>query len=190
MLNELDIINAALASVGLAQVASVDNAHPAVKIARRCLNDATSTFQSEGWWFNEYERVLKAQENGEVVVPTSAIAFDADQPQYIIRDNKLMDKRTGLFSIGTDVAGRMLELLPIGDLPPLAKVTLRAATVYAFYAERNGTEPKLSAYGQAFRDSYLKLVAEDIKHRGDNFFERRQRHGNSLITERYSLRVV
>lgn len=172
MLDELTIVNAALASIGQSPVASVDTAFPTAKRAKATMDRINTDFQAEGWWFNQYNVCLSQNDIGEVVVPSGTVTFASDDPRYVQRGGKLFDTQTRLNYIGKDVAGRLLEQISLEDMPTIAAVSLKAAVVYVFFLESNGLEPKLSNYRALAEQARGVLEAENLKHAHVNFFER------------------
>ncbi len=175
MITKLDMINAAIAAVGLAAVASVDSQHPTARRAVECLERENATLQSEGWYFNQYTRVLNPQVNGEIVVPLGAILFSPDDPQYQVRGNRMFDTRNATYTISKTLCGRIVELLDPEDLPAIARLALRDQLVSRFYIDEDGTDPKLSMYNNRYATSLARLQAENLKHQKINFFDRASR---------------
>lgn len=176
MSKKLDIINACLAAVGMKSVASEDSTHPSAIKAKESLERMDRKFQTEGWFFNEYQRTLVPQVGtGEVIVPVSAAVFAPDCPQYAVRGSRVYDTSTGLFNIGMPISGRLVEQIDIEDLPGVAATWLEEQAVYKFYLDEDGTEPKLSQYAGMAQIAFAKMEAEDLKHRRVNFFDRSSR---------------
>lgn len=175
MLTKLEIVNAALAAVGLKSVLSLDTAHPTVVKALQCYNRVYDSFLAKGWYFNEYYREFLPNVDGEIVVPTGAITINFGTTRYIVRGNRVIDSTTGLPYVGTSLTGEFIEQLEVTDIPPIARTAFKDEYVYRFYLDENGIEPKLSSYMQSAMLSKAELVSEDLKHKSANFFYRPDR---------------
>lgn len=175
MLTKLEIVNAALAAVGLKSVLSLDTAHPSVVKAINTYNRVYSRFLAKGWYFNEYYRTFVPDVNGEITVPTGALTINFNCQDYIVRGNRVVDRRTGLLNIGTSLTGEYIEYLDVSDIPPIARTAFTDEYVYRFYLDEDGVEPKLSHYRNSAMLSSAELGAEDLKHRPVNFFNRPDR---------------
>ena len=172
MLTKLDVINAALAAVGLKPALSLDTQHPTVVKALAAYNRAYLRFLSKGWYFNEYCRTFTPNTAGEIIVPTCAITINFDSEYYTVRNTRVMDTRTGLFVFTGPVTGKIIEYIDLPDVPAIARTYFSDLFTYLFFLDENGGEPKLSNYRNNATISEAVLSAEDMKHKNVNFFER------------------
>lgn len=174
METELDVVNEALASTGLAAVGSIDSKHPAFLKAHTVFNRVLQRIQNRGYWFNTSVRYLVPDVNGEIVIPQFAAVVDVigDAKAIItVRGTKLfnIDERT--YTIGEQQLCRIIERLAFADLPVVVREYVSARTVYEYYLEEDGAEPKLSSYASRLSIAYAMLDAEDIRHNEYNALE-------------------
>lgn len=172
METELDVINEALASTGLAPVGSMDSKHPAFLKAKGVLDRVTARVQNKAYWFNSAVRVLTPGDTGEIVVPSMAATVDVLDSRIIVtRGTRLYNIRDRTYVIGEPVTCRIIERLVFNDTPYLAREFIAARTVFEYYMDEDGSEPKLSNYRNAAAVAYALLDAECIRHNEYNIFD-------------------
>lgn len=172
MLTRLDIINSMLASKGTAPIATGYENHPNYVEASAVLSLVSNEVQGRGFWFNAGVRTLTCDVDGRVVVPATYMHADPVDTTlgYAIRGRYLFNVRDGTDIIGTSVEVSVIEELLIEDLPPRAAAAIRAMSVYAYFLDKKGEEPKLSEYRNLALLAESKLKGEDLKTRDINFF--------------------
>lgn len=172
MLTRLDIINSMLASKGTAPIATGYENHPNYVEANAVLSLISNEVQGRGFWFNSGTRTLQCDVDGRVVVPDTYLHADPLDTTlgYAIRGRYLYNAKDGTDVIGTSVAVSAIEELAVEDLPSKAAAAIRAMSVYAYFLDKKGEEPKLSEYRNLALLAESRLKGEDLKNRDLNFF--------------------
>lgn len=172
-LDKLSVINAMLASTGMAPLTANDNKHPRYKQASSKLDEIDVEFQTTGWWFNTTTKTLFQNGNGEIPFALNALHIDPidRSKRYIMRGLKLWDLTEGTFIINEDVDVNVKHMLPFEELPPLARAYLLARARHDYFLDRDGTNPKLQRYAQMAQSTWDALKSEHLKNADVNFFD-------------------
>jgi hypothetical protein len=171
MLTKLQIINDALSAVGLSHVASEDSQHPAYLKAKTAFEFVNVIIQSESWWYNRSWRVLTRDPEGHVTIPQNAVVVEnTSYPNIIVRGTQLYDRDTGSIVIDGDYQYRIVEVLPIEQVPGVARNYIAAATKLKHFIDEDGNDPKLSMYRQELLQAEGKFKAEHLRHEDLNYF--------------------
>jgi hypothetical protein len=173
MLTELKIINAMLASKGIAPLTSNDTRHPSYTTAAGALETTNSSIQSLGWWYNKTILTLAPNTAGEIVLPSNTLHADPTDRSHklSIRGGRLYDRAGRTYAIGQAVKVAYVELIPVSDLPPTAWEYLRARAVYEFYLDGDGSNPKLGEYLRKRNEAYVAVRGEDLRNKDINYFD-------------------
>lgn len=137
-ISELQAVNIIMEAIGQTPVISLESAHMNVSAekALRRLGEALVETSEEGWHFNTLPRFkLDPQVDGTVTLPTNTLRFvqgyfpGTTQMDLVQRDNKLFDRVTGSFHIGTSVVGDITQLVDFDQCPQAFRwyVTIKAA---------------------------------------------------------------
>ena len=173
MLTTLDIINAMLASTGTRPLTSNDTRHPAYTKALNKLEHTSREVQKRGWWFNASRRVMRPNTSGEVILPGRTLHADpVDRTSgIVIRGRKLYDLPNATYNIGTEIAVRYVELLPIEELPAPAADYIKSRAVYDYFLDEDGAAGKLGEYKAARDMAWVEFKDEHLKNADINYFD-------------------
>ena len=136
----LDVINAALATVGEAPLNAIDNNHPFVVVISRKLKELNRTIQSNksrGWWFNTETVTLLQEVGGKVPVPTDIIALQCTDRNKKLHPRKgyLYDPSKATNELNIDVEIEAVREQEFDDLPDEAQQAVSTATIYSFQSD-------------------------------------------------------
>lgn len=181
MQTRLDVINDMIVSTGARPLLAAQSRHPMYLKADQVLIRVIASVLSMGLWFNTECRVLKAQTNGEVMVPQDCIKADPLDRNWNIttRQGKLYNLNTGTYEIGSDIRMRMYFNLDYEDIPLAGQEYIRAKGTYDFYLDENGADPKLSHYRAEKDQGWIRLWQEHIRSRKVNVFD----NPNNIVTQ-------
>ena len=173
MLTKLDIINAMLATIGLASVAEMDTQHPAYAKASTTFDRVNKTFQSKPYWFNTSVVTLKHNPTtGEIILPSRATyANPVDRSlTYTMQGNRLYDRQNRTYDIREPVTVDLREFIDVELMPPTAQIYLQCLARLAYYTDRGGSEPKLSVYMRELQEAQVDFRKECLRNADPNWF--------------------
>lgn len=174
-INELDVVNACLKSVGEAPLNSIDEYHPYIEAARTQLEFALQTVQAKKYWFG-YEKatLLPDVVTGDVFVPGDAIDVQAHNTanQLVQRGTRLYDVVQGTFDIGEQVQVTLVRYLPLEQLPLVAQHVVMARTVLDFQSDVAGDTSTTREWAQRLLQYEMLLNAEHIRQMKANMLQR------------------
>lgn len=172
-LDRLSVINAMLASTGMAPLTANDTQHPRYKQASSKLDEIDVEFQTRGWWFNTTTETLTQNQAGEVPFASNAVHVDPiDRSKvYVMRELKLYDLTDATFILNEDVKVNVKYQLPFDELPPIARSYVLARARHDFFLDQDGSNPKLQRYAQMAQASWEALQCEHLKNADVNFFD-------------------
>lgn len=174
-MDELDVINDMLATMGEAPLNQLDEDHPYVAAGRRFLASTNRKVQSRGWWFNtEWFTLTPDPTSGFVYLPEDVIAAEGRRglcaSYYTIRGRRLYDLTNGTFVITENpVHLEVIREVPFEDLPATAADAIGANAVLRFQKNYDADTQKTSEQTQDAADSMMMLKAEHIRQRKSNF---------------------
>ena len=181
MLTRLDIINDMISSTGSRPLLAGQTRHPMYLKADTLLTRVVSTVLSLGLWFNTEYRVLKAQADGTITIPTNCLKVESlTGPNVSVRNNVLWDLNTGSPWSGGDMSARLIFDLDLEDIDIVAKEYIRARSTYEFYLGDNGGDPKLSNYRAERDNAWVLLWRDNIRNRKVNMLDNPYATGNRL----------
>ena len=166
MLTELNIINDAIRAVGMAPVASMDSKLPAFINAKTTFEKVLTEQQLRGWWYNDFNIVLSPGTDNRITVPQYAGSVSVfGMPHVVVRGNELFDLTTRSNQFDKPLRARVIEVLPIGSVPPRMRAFIAARTKLTHYVDEDGQDPKLTMYANADQIAEAQVVAEDLRYR-------------------------
>lgn len=173
MYSRLDIINAMVVSTGARPLTAEQSSHPLYTKAENRLETVTTSTLSRGLWFNTECRVIAQQSDGTIVVPQDCIKADPTDRNFdlTLRGSRMYNLTTGTFEIGCDVELKMFFDLPLEYIPVEAKSYIQAKSVYEFYLDEDGADPKLSNYRNERDIAWTALYKEHLRNRQVNVFD-------------------
>lgn len=173
MYTRLDIINEMIGSTGARPLTAVQNRHPLYMKAEQLLERVQASVQSLGLWFNTEVREIVPQTNGEIIVPQGCIKADPADRHFnlTLRGNKMYDLDTGSYAIGDKTRLKMIFSVPLEEMPLSAQEYIRVKSVYEFYLNEDGGDPKLSNYRNSRDIGWQHMYREHIRNRQANIFD-------------------
>ncbi len=155
--SELEAVNAALSVIGEPPVDDLRLAdtNVDVKLALQFLRSATRSLLLHGWKFNtDEDRTLYRNPDDTVSLPTNAVRCvkaEADDTSYdvdfVIRGQKLYNRKTHSFVWDQDLRCDITYLLPFDELPEPVRNYLTEAVGQKFQARALGSQT-LDAFTQ------------------------------------------
>lgn len=177
-MDELDVINDMLATMGEAPLNQIDEDHPYVAAGRRFLWSTNRKVQARGWWFNtEWLNVVPDAESGFIYIPEDVLSAEGRRGLcvnfYTVRDRRLYDLTNGTYVITENpVALEIIREVPFGDLPATAAEAIGANAVLRFQKNYDADAQKTSEQMKDAADSMMMLKAEHIRQVKANFIYR------------------
>jgi len=135
-MTELEAVNIMLASVGEAEVTTIeDETIEDAQMALTTLRQVSREVQTVGWHFNtDYDYPISVNVDNKLPYPVTAAhvdPMDTESKDLVKRGDFMYDRvnRTFVFSAGTTVKFKVTWLLDFGDLPQACReyITYRAA---------------------------------------------------------------
>lgn len=180
MINELDICNGCLATLGEVPLIELTDDHPFVPAARASFRSAMLEVAGRSWWFNTDIVQLRATSEGLTYVPDDSVSvYPVATDELTVRGRKLYNRSTGTFSVG-DQKCIIVRLLELEDLPIMAQVHIKNHTVLAFQKNYDADQLRLAQLVQEKADSWAVLNAEHI----------RQIKYNPLLSPEMALKIL
>lgn len=170
-MNQLDVINNCLATMGEAPLNTVDEDHPFVAGALRIMRQENSRIQGMSWWFNtEHAELLQDPTTGFVVVPGDAIRVTPyGGIRYVQRGNRLYDTHRGSYVIGCAVHCTLIRDIPWEDTPPTYQFAVNDSTVRKFQRNYDADRVKMEQILGDARETWAALRTEHIRNVRANF---------------------
>lgn len=167
--SELDAINHILrtAGLGLRLATSTTNMHPQALAAQATLAEVNLDLQTPGWWYNTYTLKLSPTTNGDILVPDNAIAADPTNlnSKLVLRGNRFWNPDKASFVVSHSVETKIIELLPIKDMPSVATALLKHTAALQHYENKANSgsktktlERRVAVAQLAFDKEYLRVA--------------------------------
>ena len=177
-MDQLDVINEMLATMGEAPLNQMDEDHPYVAAGRRYLANTNQRVQATGWWFNtEYLQLTPDPESHFVYVPTDVISAEGTRGlcryRYTQRGRRLYDVTNGTFEITEDVVNTtIIREVPFEDLPANAQDLVSAMAVLRFQKNYDADQQKTAQLTQDAADAMINLKSEHTRQMKANLMYR------------------
>lgn len=169
-MTELDVINNALATMGISPLNQLDDTNPDVANIRRIIRQKSEEVQATGWWFNtELIDLYPDALSGFIYTPNDAIICDPVKKEPILpivqRGSRLYDtdRNTYDFTGYGFVRCRLIRLIPFDDLPPSAKRAVSVTAVRNFQQSFDADPQKMARLDQEFVIAMAGLKSEHTK---------------------------
>lgn len=133
----IEAVNIMLASIGEAPVNSLASGLVDAALAQNILSAVSRDVQSKGWSFNTDKKVkLSPTAGGEIILPANTLKADisvaTNQLDLVQRGNRMYNRATHTFVIGTSVELDLVSMLDFESLPETARrfITLKSARTF------------------------------------------------------------
>lgn len=172
-LTKLDVINAMLATKGVARLSASDTSHPGYITANDKFDEVDSDFQGKGWWYNSRRlTLLQDSSSGEVFYASNAMSVDPVDPnnEYVMRGDKLKlwDQTNATFAISKDVIVDVVFHEPFEYTPPTVREYIKARCKYEFFLDQDGSVEKIKEYRDAMTTAWAFVNREHLKNADTN----------------------
>ena len=173
MYTRLDIINEMIVSTGARPLTAEQTNHPLYMKAEQVLTRVQASVQALGLWFNTECRDIDSQTNGELIVPQGCVKADpADRHVNLtLRGSKMYDLDKGTYEVSKTVRLKMIFQIALEEMPLAAQEYIRAKTVYDFYLNEDGGDPKLGNYRNERDRGWQILYREHLRSKQVNVFD-------------------
>lgn len=165
MLNRLDAINDMIVSTGAVALNAEQNRHPLYQTAERKLQRVRAAVLAMALYFNTEVRTIKQTASGELYVPDRCVRADPTDRLYnlTLRGRRMYDLNTGTYEINRDVRLKMAFDMDFEEIPLIAQEFIAAKSVYEFYLDQDGADPKLTHYRSAQNQAWTILWREHLR---------------------------
>lgn len=177
-INELDVVNACLQSMGRAPINSLAGGSPIITSAQASLRTALMEEQAIGWWFNRELVTLTANTDGQYYCPADTLDLTTDEnpPWLSTRGSRLYDNRIGDYFKSTgNITVDLVRLIPLDDLPYQAQRLVQCAAVLNFQRSFDADDQKIKTvtqdYGKALgllRAAHIRAVKANMLYNGES----------------------
>lgn len=171
-LTKLNVINAMLATKGVARLSATDTSHPDYISANAKFEEVDTDYQGKGWWFNTRQTTLSQNAEGEVPYAINAMHIDPvnTSKEFVMRGDllKLYDQTLETFIIGEDVKVMMVSQLPFEHTPPTVRAYILARCKYEWFLDGDGDPVKIKAYKESMVVSWAFMNREHLKNADTN----------------------
>jgi len=178
-LTKLDVINAMLATKGIARLSASDTSHPSYVSANAKFEEVDTDMQGKGWWFNTRQTTLLQDTSGEVFYPENAMHVDPVDidDEFVMQGEllKLYDQTEETFVISKDVKVNLVTQEPFERTPPPVREYIKARCKYEWFLDGDGDPLKVKEYKDAVALAWAFLTREHLKSADTNF--KRGSHG-------------
>ena len=146
-MSRLEAVNLILSATGDDPVSSLaDEAAADTLAAEQRLDAEDREVQTQGWYFNTYEKTYSPDSSGKVFVPGTVLYVDADEGyRYSVQEGVLYDLLNDTTTFTSAVTLTVVERLAWEKLPGPAQQYI-ASLAARRYADRQLTDPTLSQY--------------------------------------------
>ena len=178
---KLEAVNSMLSTIGEAPVNSLTSGLVDAETAETILNEVSRGVQAHGWNFNsEPDYTVAPDTGGNVVLPTEVLRADlansvtkyrSSKTEYIQRGNKMYDKVSHSYNIGSSLTLDVVVLLDFELCPEVARryITVKSARIFQ---ERVVGSDTLSAMNRNDETEALFALREMEGDNGDyNIFD-------------------
>ena len=164
MIDELNVVNACLGSIGELPVVELTDDHPMIAAARSRLADALVQESQIKWWFNTDWQTLPVSNDHFVYVPADAVSvYPYGRPDLTQRGRRLWDRYNSTFEMTGPVLSIVVRNLPLEDLPPQVALLVKYATVILFQNDYDADEAKKADSARAYQKAFVTCNAEHIR---------------------------
>lgn len=161
---ELDVVNACLATVGETPLVELEDDHDLVAAARRTMRQSNLAVMHRPWWFNTDYSTLQVANDHFIYVPRDAVAVNVcDRDDLTLRGRRLWNRFKSTYEMEYPVRVIVTRDLPFEDLPSPAQLHLLNHTVAAFQANMDGDNNKKPDLQRALQESYINLNSEHAR---------------------------
>lgn len=177
-MDELDVINEMLATMGEAPLNQIDEDHPYVAAGRRFLASTNRKVQAYGWWFNtEYPNVVPDPTSGFIYLPEDVISAESIRGlcynRYTQRGRRLYDITNGTFEITeSPVYLKIIREVPYEEVPPTAQDAIAQNAVLRFQKNYDADPQKTAEQNADAADAMIILKSENTRQMKVNFINR------------------
>lgn len=168
---ELDIVNKMLRAIKEAPVSGLTSPTTTdVSTALQILSDTNRQFQEHGWHFNRDFNVTIARDgSNELVFATNIMSIFSATKDVTMRGLKLYDRVEKTFTFTQDLTDlTTITLLPVEDLPPIARTYLSLACARLMqeeiFTDRIAESINVNQEAQAWG----ALIDDEAERRGSN----------------------
>jgi len=171
-LTKLDVINAMLATKGIARLSASDTSHPSYISANAKFEAVDTDFQGRGWWYNSRQTTLLQDAGGEVFYPANYMHVDPAEidKEYVMSGDRLQlyDQTNETFVISADVKVNIVEHVPFERTPPTVRAYIYAQCRYEWFLDEDGDVVKLREYKEATGIAWAFMNREHLKNADTN----------------------
>lgn len=173
-LDELDVVNDQIATLGESPLNALDEDHPLVATGLRLLRTTSFREQAKGWWFNKELITLSPDADGNIFTPADAISVDAVDVRnnLVQRGRRLYDPSKTTYTFTTGVACKLLRNIPFTDLPPSAQAYIGSSAVLRFQIAYDADPVKTRSLKEDVGAALVTLNAEHTRNMDVNLLRR------------------
>lgn len=141
-MNQLDVINRMLGTMGEAPVESLTEDHDFIPAGLARLEGTNKAVQGRAWWFNTEAVTLDPDEDGHLILPADVIGIQSRSRRLSFRRGRIYDlsSSTDVFTSSVDL--QIIRLVPFEDLEQVAKDYIAIVAVEQFQREYDGDSTK------------------------------------------------
>jgi len=173
-MNELETLNMLLRLIGSSPVNSLNTDHPDAANAKATMLRVSKRVQRKGWWCNiDYNITLEPNSSGEIIVSDKVTSLVAEQPDYVLRGNRLYDKRlqTAIFEDVVKVT-RLVYILDWDDMPQVMQETVAYTAAAEFTRDELEDPQKEQSLKEDAGKAYLDLKKQELEEGQYNIFHK------------------
>lgn len=177
-MTELDVINFALSMAGEAPLNDADEMHPMVPTIKRYLEDEkVKLLLQKRWWFcSEVVTLSPDAVQGVIYIPQYAITCHprkkyAYEENIVERGRRLYNTDKNTYLMDRSYECDVVYNLPFDEIPFLVQQVLQLATAMTFQMNFDADSQRLGQIQQQYQMYLAMLVAEDVRHKKQNFLK-------------------
>lgn len=176
-IEQLDIVNACLATMGETPLNTLEEDHSYRDAAMQKIDRAHSDVSSKSLWFNtEWVRAEPQADSKYIYIPQDVIRVDArtrcGMYRVAQRGRRLYDIGRSRYEFDSAVIIKISRHLDYDLLPYEAQKFIRDDAVLAFQSDFDGDRIKYERLQGYRHQSYMDLMAEDLRQKKVNLLTR------------------
>jgi len=172
-MSELDSVNYLLSLLGSPPVGSLSTLHPDAEACKQRLDEANSTVQGEGWWFNE-EYLYEIQPDAttkEIAVPVGTMEAQCTSDfNTILRGSKMYDSANHTYQFTSSRHMNLIMQLDWTLLPNVVTDAIRFHAGVLLCSIDLEDSVKAGEQSEFANMAYMKMKKTDLRSRRRNIF--------------------
>lgn len=171
-MDTLTVVNRMLGTMGEKPLASLTDTHALMASMQGALDNASSTIQAEGWWYNmETLTVTPNPTDSSIYLPNDCLSVRTESSNVVKRGNRLynLDGGTYVFTSTTDI--ELIRSVVFEDLPETGAAYIAAQAILDFQKDYDGDTTKMRQIMSEVSQAKIRNDTAHIRNRRRNLIK-------------------